>query len=195
VTAFMDLLTFPLITLVFPLTFWLCMLLEKEDNAICIFKTAFVSALCWGIGFAGMWALKWGINWILYGPEAIQGVFQQILLRSSTKADGAAMSRLEGMLVNLKIILDKPVYRLALGAYLTGQVFVFVKGQKGPIRLPVFSLLIPVLISVAWIIATTNHVVIHSYYVYRTLWVSLFPLLSMFALLSNARHRMKPENC
>ncbi|MBQ7488061.1 MAG: hypothetical protein IJT77_11265 [Clostridia bacterium] len=192
VTSFMDLLTFPVITLIIPMTFWLCFVLEREARLFAVCKAAILSALCWGIGYAGMWALKWGINGLLYGSYVVYGVFQQILLRSSTEADGVFVSRFDGIRVCLRIILNKPVYGIVLGAYLAGQLLCFARGvSKNGIRPAVFCLLIPTLIPVVWITLTTNHAVVHAYYVYRSLWVALFPLLTVFALQMDAKQRVK----
>jgi hypothetical protein len=60
-TAYFDLLTTPLLTLGLPLTVYLILQSEKDKSIKKILISIFLLCLSWFIGFAGAWAIKWGL--------------------------------------------------------------------------------------------------------------------------------------
>lgn len=72
-------------------------------------------SLAWGLGYGGMWALKWGINALVFSPDLLRGVHDQIALRLSSVSGENQLSRLSVLLSNLDIVLAKPAFLLILG--------------------------------------------------------------------------------
>lgn len=69
-TSYLDLLTFPLISLGIPLVLWLTL-----NDSQSIWKNIcriFLLSLSWAIGYVGMWVLKWGIGSIIIGENVVQ---------------------------------------------------------------------------------------------------------------------------
>lgn len=178
VTNFLDLLTFPLVTLGFPLVLLLCLRLKAGDSLILLLKTFFFCCMGWGLGFGGMWALKWLIVAVCFGWGYMGGVFSQVSLRVSTRSNGASFSRFAALRMNLDVILSKASYLLILG--LTGLASIAPAAHslmlKKRIRLNMRALilLLPLAVSLAWFIVMANHSVDHTYYTYRNLTSGVF---------------------
>ena len=97
-TSYMDLLTFPLITLGIPLAIWIVLrYMRKEKQSFKntkmqrIIQTIYLSAF-WTIGYGGFWALKWIIGNIVTGRDIIGRAFEQVELRAGGMAATAEVS-------------------------------------------------------------------------------------------------------
>ena len=64
-TSYLDLLTYPLITLGLPLV--LALLLENRMDWVGRLKLTFGAIISWGAGYVAMWAGKWICAWLLGG--------------------------------------------------------------------------------------------------------------------------------
>ena len=185
VTSFLDLLTFPLVTLGFPLVLMICLRLKEGDDSRKLFVLFFFCCLGWGLGFGGMWALKWLITAVCFGWGYLSSIFSQAFLRVSSESNGASFSRLYALKMNLDVILEKSGYLLILG--LTGLASLAPAAktliQKKCLRIDARALilLLAAAVPLAWYIVMANHSVDHTYYTYRNLAMAVF---SGFAFLS-----------
>ena len=178
VTNFLDLLTFPLVTLGFPLVLLLCLRLKAGDSLVRLLKTFFFCCMGWGLGFGGMWALKWLIVAVCFGWHYLGNIFSQVFLRVSAQSNGTSFSRFDALRINLNILLSKSSYLLILG--LTGIASLLPAARslmhKMHVRLDMRALilLLPLAVSLAWYIVMANHSVDHAYYTYRNLAMGVF---------------------
>lgn len=187
ITNFLDLLTFPLVTLGFPLVLLLCLRLKAKDDIHSLFALFFFCCMGWGLGFGGMWAFKWLIVAVCFGWNYLGGIIAQAFHRVSAQSNGTSFSRFEALKINLDILLAKSSYLLILG--LTGLASL-VPGTKTLLRkkrmqpdLRALILVLPLLVSVAWFIVMANHSVDHAYYTYRNLAPGIFAGFACIACL------------
>lgn len=94
-TSFFDLLTYPIATFGVPAVLFLFMhpnhALERRLSNL------LNSLLCWGIGYAGMWSLKWVIASLITGNNVIQNGLNTLLVRTSNRSmDGSESYSLLG---------------------------------------------------------------------------------------------------
>ncbi len=184
-TNYLDLLTFPLVSLGFPLILLLALRMERGDSGRTMF---FLTALCgcaWALGYGGMWALKWALNGLAFGWDAVLTVFSQIGLRTSS--NGGDLSRIGVLMENLNVILAKRSYLLLIG--LSGLATLFAPAktlmQKRGLRIDLraLNLLLPAAAVCLWYIVMANHSHDHTYFTFRNTLVMAF---SGFAFLACA---------
>ena len=114
-TNYLDLLTFPLVTLGFPLALLLAMRMERGDGLRALLTMTVLCGLGWALGYAGMWMLKWALDAAVFGLDRLAGILSQAALRVSAESDGASFTRLGVLVMNLRIVFDKAGYLLILG--------------------------------------------------------------------------------
>ena len=183
-TAYFDLLTFPTLTLAFPLVFEIASRRQNKESPAKILRAAFVLSFAWGAGFAGMWALKWALSALVFSIGS-DGVFSQIRLRVSSQSHGRKYSRAEALYTNARLILSKASYLSILGISLAASLLSGLRGRKhGKADAGCLVYLLPAALPVAWMLLTANHVWDHYYYTYRNLCGTVFAGL---ALLSEIR--------
>ncbi|MBR5301508.1 MAG: hypothetical protein IKU38_01565 [Clostridia bacterium] len=191
-TNYLDLLTFPLVSMGFPLILLLAVRMDRGDSSKSLF---FLTACCgcaWALGYGGMWALKWALNGMAFGWESVFTVFTQIGLRASS--NGGELSRIGVLMENLNVILAKKSYLLLIG--LCGLATLLpaaraVKEKRGlRIDLRALNLLLPAAAVCLWYIVMANHSHDHTYFTFRNTLVIAF---SGFAFLACALSAKRGE--
>ena len=192
-TNYLDLLTFPLAALGFPLVLLLLLHLKDEDSFLHLFALSVACCAAWGLGYGGMWALKWVITGACFGWDRLYAIFAQIFLRVSTEANGQSFSRLHALALNLDVILSKSSYLLILS--MTGAASLLPAARrllcekKMGIDVRALVLLVPLALAPAWYIVMANHSVDHTYYTYRNLAAGVFALFALLACLFEQRKK------
>ena len=139
----------------------------------------------WALGYACMWMLKWGLNFLVLGQDGIAAVGDQISLRLS--AGGESHSRLDILLRSIRIVTDKTAYRVILLAVLALLLALFIRRRPRRLDSRALLLLLPLLAPVLWTLALSNHASDHTYFTYRNLCSAFFALLALPALLAPDR--------
>lgn len=182
-TNYFDLLTFPLVSLGFPLIILLALRMQEGKNGKSLFWTTVCCGFAWALGYGGMWALKWVICGLAFGWDAFFRVFGQIGLRASS--NGGDLSRIGVLLSNLNIILAKKSYLLIIGlcTLVTLAPVARALGEKRSLcaDLRALNLLLPAAAVCLWYIVMANHSFDHTYFTYRNAAVMVF---AGFAFLS-----------
>ena len=111
-TAYLDFLTYPLVTLAFPLI--VVLYLDKE-----VWKTKvqklFSYSIQWGIGYIGLWALKWISADVLTESSLIADAVGTVFERTGTAGGGNKFTGLFAVLArNLEVYFNWSFYILAL---------------------------------------------------------------------------------
>lgn len=188
-TNYFDLLTFPLLTLGFPLILLLALRLREGARGTQLAGLAAACGLSWALGYGGMWAFKWLINGVCFGWDVLYGVFTQIGLRASD--NGGTLSRFAVLLENLDVILAKKSYLLLIGltvlATLAPAARACLKARRATLDARALTLLLPAAAACAWILLTANHAHDHTYFTYRTLVVAVFSAFACLSCLIGAR--------
>lgn len=189
---YFDLLTFPLVALGFPLALRMAMRIESgKAPAKALFAELFFCGLCWGLGYAGMWALKWLLTALCFGAGRLTGVFEQITLRLSSASNGASYARTDALLRNLDVILQKPAYLMILlltAAVICAQLLSrLIKARRSgkaiALRPQALLLVLLAAVPVCWCLVMANHSHDHFYFTYRNLTVSFLALFICAAQL------------
>ena len=181
-TNYFDLLTFPLVTLGFPLALLLCLRMERGDGLRALLCTTVACGLCWALGYAGMWMLKWAFVAGVFGMDRLAGIFEQAALRVSSASNGEAFSRLSALRLNLSIILDKAAYLLVLLLALAASLALALRralcnGIRVRPQPGVLALLLLALVPLMWCLAMANHAYDHAFFTYRNLTVTFLAAL------------------
>ncbi len=124
-TAYFDLLTYPLVTLGFPLCAYLY-LREGNERAL---KTAGLCTLEWGIGYGVMWAFKWILSDVFTGSRVIADAFATIFSRVGSAEGGRFAGYGEVLSNNLTPFLNMSFGLLAL-AILACLVWMFCRNLQ-----------------------------------------------------------------
>ena len=181
VTNWLDLLTYPLITLGFPLIIWMAVQEKNKKperlGGVCMLIAA------WGIGYGGMWMLKWVFASLVLGRNVFAEALSQILLRTASDTGERHLTAVLVVAKNVWMVCKKPYIGLALGtAVYEGWKWFRHIGNKGVFGIGRWSENLPwMLVAVlpfVWYVGLKNHSWVHAYFTYRELSVSV---LAVFA--------------
>ncbi|MBB3175906.1 hypothetical protein [Variovorax sp. Sphag1AA] len=151
--------------------------------------------LTWFFSYAATWIGKWVISAIFLGPQqVISEVFSNIVRRTVEDPQGEIGKQLSvhigtPTLANIQS-LGWPLFVLSLAIAAALLAFTLVRGRFTKGRVADFLIVVsPALIPVVWMELMRNHSIVHSWFVYRDLGLSLGIVVaaSMFVLLAARR--------
>ena len=184
-TNFFDLLTFPLVSLGFPLILELALRMGRGEGGRRLFLHTALCGAAWALGYGGMWALKWLLNGLVFGWGVLHGVLAQMGLRASD--NGGTLSRVAVLLQNADVMLAKKSYLLLAGltglATLAPLAQAVLRGRRVRMDARAAVLLLPAAAAFLWMLVMANHVSDHTYFTYRTLTVAVFAGFACLACL------------
>ncbi len=184
ITSYLDLLTYPVITLGIPLCIWLCF--EKTYPCCKKIKHIVINSIGWGIGYAGMWIGKWVIGSLLLRENIIAIAWEAVRFRTSTSVEtgGDKISRWNAIVRNFSVgFEDIPILVIMviiLLVLLVGLLRIK-RDLKEFVRQSVPILLVG-LIPIVWYIVLGNHSYVHSWFAYRTLSISVFAVMLIMTI-------------
>lgn len=172
-TSYLDLLTFPSVTLSLPLCV-LFLLKEKSESENISLKSKliflFSCCLAWLVGYGGMWASKWIIAFIFQGKEFVRSTIGAIEFRSSANYNEIHYGRLATIFRRTRECFYNAPYFIIFAILCIFQIIGFVKKIKNDVKnkniwAKCFEIVIPYifisLIPCAWIFVMCNHAGIH----------------------------------
>lgn len=176
-TAFMDLLTYPLVTLGIPMVLVILLKLKHGSNFKDLMITIIKLSIIWGISYGATYFVKWVITSIVMGQNVITEAINQFLYRID--ADGSTqISKFEVISRNFKVYFNAFVLGL-LVIYLIFWAIGLKKYRKENINVKnIIPLIIFALIPYAWYIVLSNHSGIHYWMTYRIQAITLLSLIS-----------------
>lgn len=190
ITNFVDLLTFPLVTLGFPLTLLILLRLRRGDSLMQLLVLSFLCCMGWGLGFGGMWALKWVITAACFGWDRLHTIISQIFLRVGADSGGVSFTRMSVLKMNLDVILGKASYLLILALTALASVLPSIgsalKEKCLCFNVRALALLFPAAVSLAWYIVMANHSYDHTYFTYRSLTIGVFAGMACLSCLTDS---------
>ncbi|MBR3225021.1 MAG: hypothetical protein IKF78_06855 [Atopobiaceae bacterium] len=187
VTNYVDFLTYPIMTLGMPLA--LLAVMQRGTNRS--FGSYVANALWWLVGYGGMWAAKWGLSALVLGPQTLQEVVNQLIVRSSSQAATGigdikaervgSLSYYDALYGCWVRIIGAATLRVLIGSFALANVVYVVWAYKGGRmnKVPVGSVLALVfaaLLPFFWVFVLKNHTYMHSYFVYRIFLVTIAAL-------------------
>ena len=184
-TSYFDFLTYPLVTLGFPLCIYLYFNMKHWKEEI---RSIFRYSTEWGIGYLGFWMMKWILTLILTGRE----VFHNALSALATRTDNAdGYSKLEGFWVvvkkNIELYRNQIYFLIAFFSVLF-IIYILIKKIKTGVesgfigQMCVFFLV--ALYPFAWYFVAQNHSDEHWMFTCKILSVSVFAIGSAVAKLT-----------
>lgn len=186
-TNYFDLLTFPLITLGFPLI--LVYITEETSDYRMGIKLMSVCCAGWLAGYAGMWMLKWVLASVITDRNVVENAVKEVLFRSSAVSESKiAVSRIGTVLKNISAAFGS----VNILCTVLGAIFCLLKKQginKNDMngRRLISDLVVFLLIAAmpfVWYFVLTNHSYTHYWFTFRILSVTVFAVLSFMISLN-----------
>ena len=181
VTNWLDLLTYALLTLGMPLCLILVIAGERETDVEpgMILRIVFA----WGMGYAGMWLMKWLLASVLLDRNVLAEAIDQIRFRSATQFRGIHLSRLEIIKNNIKVMVKSPYIILCITVCLYGVTSIYMRYKEKHIvkirSLKTMCLFMSVaLLPFVWYVLLPQHSSVHCWFTYRNMAVSVFAVFS-----------------
>ena len=171
-TSYFDLLTYPLITLGVPLTLWL--VLNFSDRVCLNLQNLFQLSSFWGIGYGGMWALKWIIGSMITGKNVIEDAAQQVVYRTSSVVSDTVVT-LSRLFHELQYSARQYTWILAMVLLTIYFIYRAIKIKKLNLNMILCFVIISIY-PVAWYLAMKNHSFGHHWFTYRELAISIYAL-------------------
>lgn len=182
-TAYFDFLTYPVVTLGFPLC--VCFLIKEGES--CKEKLLQLAGYCisWGIGYGGMWALKWVIADVTLHTGTIKDALWSIIGRTEA-IGGRPRFNGGGYVIGLNLDeYDSVLYRIAaIILVLTALAVVAAACRKAGTAYVMAQLAPFVLvfcIPFVWIILVQHHSALHARFTFRILSVAMLAICCMGA--------------
>jgi len=184
-TVYVDFLTFPTLSLAIPL----CLLIGCLQEKTVWEKTTLTCVCCasWGIGYGGMWAGKWLLGMLFYGPAFLTNyVAESIAFRVSDSYAEEQYSRVEVIAKRLeKSFLTKEfrtLFYIIVGCLLIWLVVCCIRDRKH-YYLQLLPYMVILCVPFVWTFVLCNHSAIH-WFTYRTFVSYIFVLpAALFAVL------------
>ncbi len=195
-TAYVDLLSAPLLTVSVPLTV-LCVRDREEKGLL---KTAFLCLIFWGAGYACMWAGKWGIALLWQRREFLSSLFYAFALRSSPMNNrGMPVSRLHAVRINfIQVFINRYLDFLIVlyGGLIFLESFIRRKTVTKQSLLVCLFLFFLAVLAPLWYWLLANHSVGHYWlHTYRTGVTAVFAVLCALDMgdLCSVRKEKTPD--
>jgi len=173
-TSYFDFLTYPLITLGFPLC--VCLYLDKS-GAASGFRRLVAYSVEWCVGYLGLWASKWILADVLTQSNTIKDGLNTILIRMDAAADSTrAAGFLAVVMQNLSVYFNWGFFLLLLGiaVWLGGCIWKRRETIRKGIRPEGLILLLIAFFPFVWFFFTQNHSEQHWMYTFKIFSVSIF---------------------
>lgn len=180
--AFLDFLTYPVVTLGIPLVVWL--IIHKPENAWNAIKTIIRFSFFWVLGYSVMWFGKWVLDYMINSHEIIDDVILQVQTRLGVTNGLTAISPV----LVFRTVMGRPTKTLPMIIYAGVAVYIvyFFVRSGFSFSKNRFTACIPYLFvslyPFIWMSILKNHCLEHNYFVYRILSVSWFALISMLTV-------------
>lgn len=184
VTAYLDFLTYPIVTLGVPLCFWIVQSLETRYGAGKKFGRFFWNCACWVVGYIGMWGMKWVTAEITCHSGTLRNAAWSVIYRTSPlDGYGSVFSGVSRTWSAIMEQYDSRLYGicfglLALSAVITA-VWCLVRVRSAEWGISMVCLAVAALMPVVWLILTQNHTAIHCSFTFRIMGVSIMALWCM----------------
>jgi hypothetical protein len=186
-TAYFDLLTYPMITLAVPLIAHLAIDEECLSSMKKGAKDIASYTASWGIGYVGMWAMKWIIASMFTDENVIANAVNQLMFRSGH------FSTENKFLTTLKLnfsVCDKKILVLTFTCLLLFIIGYRIKRRENMDRqmLPALvEILFVSLYSFIWYFFTEQHSCDNSYFTWRELGISVFGIFTLLVMTTRNR--------
>lgn len=168
-TSYVDFLTYPVVSLAFPLIFYFILEQEKEplENLL---HLIFYSAM-WAFGYIGMWASKWCLSSLLTGKNYFTDASEAVATRSGSTAGDTVITYSDVIRRLNEFLQDNVPFKLAI-LFAIVCVILLLFCRRAWSRWSV-SLMFLLLCSYPyiWAFGVKNHTYVHTLFTHRILGV------------------------
>lgn len=192
-TSYFDFLTYPLVTLGFPLCVALymgCKNFKEGARRIILYSVE------WCIGYVGFWGIKWVMTDLLVGGNICRNAFETILVRTSSSEGHSLFGGFIDVLhKNADLYFNWAFFLLIIAAViLFGRHF---WTEHGYLMLqqswqPAIAIMLVALFPLVWFFLTQNHSEQHWVYTCKIISVSVFAIFCAVAKLLSASSKEYP---
>lgn len=178
-TSFFDMLTYPLITLGFPLILYI---LLNDTTLLLKMKQVLVASFCWGIGYVGMWLGKWVIASIFTRTNVLLEAYNSVKFRLSghlVENPSLAITMENAITRNIDVFNNSIAIFLCEILFLTIIVMLcFNKKHKTKVKTAIhLPLLFVGLYPFVWWSVCQNHSIVHPYMAHRIFSITILALV------------------
>ena len=174
-TSYFDFLSYPVVTLGFPLCAFF--LININNDLKLKLQRLIGYSVCWGIGYAGMWALKWVIADVTLHTGTIKDALWSIIGR--TEAIGGR-HRINGGFYVIGLNLqeyDRAIYPvMAAAVALISLVLIVIACRMSGMKKVLMSLVpyaVIFCIPFVWIIVVQHHSALHARFTFRIIAIAV----------------------
>lgn len=191
-TSYFDLLTAPLLTLGFPMILYFCM--SDQEEAVQKLKKTCMLAICWGIGYSGMWAGKWIVATIFTDQNVISNALNAFKLRASL-ADGNGNPLIYSDILkkNWGFISKSPMIPVAAAVMAASMCAALFQKNYRKIFAAICSYGVIFAIPFVWFYFAGNHTELHAYFAHRICVISVFAGMCLFLSCVDMKKRTKNQ--
>lgn len=174
ITIYLDLLTYPLVSLGAPLALVMYLRnynIKKLRDITPPLKTGLFASILWVIGYAGTWILKWAISSIILNRNMFTEAIEAMKFRTS----GEAAGRFEAIRFNFESMFNEPMKIFLL--ILIVIIIILLIVRKISFRWRKWDPFVYVVIMglpFIWYLVLSNHSYIHHWFTYRELSITVF---------------------
>lgn len=182
ITNFIDLLTAPLISLGIVGTIYF-LLMQKEDNNITItkyIKEILKICISWALGYGLTWATKWLLTQVLFDRNLISQAIEQAIYRTKIPkgTDGVLRYTIKSVIDRNLEYLTKNVIFSIITAGVIFVIYNLVRNLKINIDFKsnvkkCIPYIVMFFLPIVWYILLKQHSMIHSFFTYRILMISV----------------------
>ena len=192
-TAFFDFLTYPIATFGVPAS---VLLLMRSDSTVEHRLSDLLKLfVCWGIGYAGMWGLKWLIASLITGDNVILNAFHAFLFRTSHSYGDIHYSLFRCAKANISAFLRTP-FSFLVAAFVIAMCIRIKKNKSLPFREACGHLMPYVIIALMpllWYAFALNHSSIHAWFTNKACVVSVLAVMCGIAELGRLSEKNAKE--
>lgn len=180
-TSYLDLLTFPLLTLTVPLI--VCILCSPKKDMKTMIIEVIEFSFFWALGYGANWIMKWVLSSLITGTNVIEDGISAVANRAGNETMGEHISYIMTLVRNLGCSLQIPWLFPVIG-YIVLYIKKFVKSRNNIINLLV-PLLIVGLYPFLWSFVVSNHTYTHCMFTFRIFGTCVFAFTAYISLYLN----------
>lgn len=178
VVAYMDFLTFPLLTFLLPATVWL--MRSQETDAGKLLRPILLAGFAWSCGYLGMWAGKWLVcAWFLPDFPVLRDILATTTVRLNGQDLEAVPSGPLALRANWEMLRGLMPFVLCAGLWSVLQFFGESRSRWD--RAHVLCLVFLALLPFCWHAVVFNHSCLHPWFAAKLMAGTVFPLLAALA--------------
>ncbi len=170
VTAYLDLLTTPLVTLGIPITLYFLLSQKQQEMSTkeIIIKLIKIS-LAWGLGYALTTTIKWFIVDVLYGREVVINSIQEFFYRTGNTLEESKFVMIGATLIkNFNLMGKSTLYIMLISiSILLVLLTKFQTKEARKTKLWIYGII--ALMPLLWYTVLLNHSVVHAFFTYRNI--------------------------